>query len=147
MNRCVRVQPEDSHLQCILWRDSPQDQLRVFKLDTVTYGTKPASFLAVRAMHQLSADEHAASFGQIRHVSLPRLLRFPNSESEIHGFCDASVEAYGAYVYIVCNGRSQLLCSKSRVVPLKTLTVPKLKLCVAELLSRLIAEVAGTSGF
>jgi len=38
----------------------PQDQLRVFKLDTVTYGTKPTSFLAVRAMHQLSADEHTA---------------------------------------------------------------------------------------
>jgi len=47
-------------LQCILCRDSPQDQLRVFKLDTVTYGTKPASFLAVQAMHQLSADEHTA---------------------------------------------------------------------------------------
>jgi len=60
MYRCVRVQPEDSHLQCILWRDSPQDQLRVFKLDTVTYGTKAASFLAVRAMHQLAADEHTA---------------------------------------------------------------------------------------
>jgi len=38
----------------------PQDQLQVFMLDTVTYGTKPASFLAVRAMHQLSADEHTA---------------------------------------------------------------------------------------
>jgi len=55
--RCVRVQAEDSHLQCILWRDSPQDQLRVFKIDTVTNGTKPTSFLAVRAMHQLSADD------------------------------------------------------------------------------------------
>jgi len=38
----------------------PQDQLRVFKLDTVIYGTKSASFLAVRAMHQLSADEHTS---------------------------------------------------------------------------------------
>jgi len=60
MYRCVRIQPEDSHSQCIFWRDSLQDQLRVFKLDTVTYGTKTASFLAVRAMRQLSADEHTA---------------------------------------------------------------------------------------
>jgi len=30
----------------------------VIKLDTVTYGANPASFLAVRAMHQLAADEH-----------------------------------------------------------------------------------------
>jgi len=53
MYPCVRVHAEDSHLQCILWRDSLQDQLRVFKLDTVSYGTKPTSFLAVRAVHQL----------------------------------------------------------------------------------------------
>jgi len=38
----------------------PQDQLQVCMLYTVTYGTKPASFLAVRAMHKLSADEHTA---------------------------------------------------------------------------------------
>jgi len=73
------------------------------------------------------------SFGQIKHASFPRLVRSPNSESEIHGFCDASIEAYGACVYIVCNGRSQLLWSKSRVAPLKTLTVPKLELCGAVL--------------
>jgi len=32
----------------------------VCMLDTVTYGMKPASFLAVRTMHQLAADEHTA---------------------------------------------------------------------------------------
>ncbi|KAH8258521.1 hypothetical protein KR026_009885, partial [Drosophila bipectinata] len=57
MYRCVRVFPEDSYLQCILWRDSTQDELQVFKLETVTYGTKPASFLAIRTMHQLADDE------------------------------------------------------------------------------------------
>ncbi|XP_043064796.1 uncharacterized protein LOC122320694 [Drosophila ficusphila] len=37
-----------------------KDKLQVFQLDTVTYGTKPASFLAVRAMHQLSRDEYSS---------------------------------------------------------------------------------------
>ncbi|XP_054725518.1 uncharacterized protein LOC129235611 [Anastrepha obliqua] len=32
---------------------------RIYKLDTVTYGTKPAAFLAIRAMHQLAVDESA----------------------------------------------------------------------------------------
>ncbi|XP_041450267.1 uncharacterized protein LOC121404604 [Drosophila obscura] len=60
MYRCVRVSSEDSNLQCILWRNSMQEELRVFKLDTVTYGTKPASYLSVRAMHQLAMDEQTA---------------------------------------------------------------------------------------
>jgi len=53
MCRCVGDCKEGSYLQCILWRDS---HLRVFQLDTVTYGTKPASFKALRTMHKVSAD-------------------------------------------------------------------------------------------
>lgn len=33
------------------------DSGQVFKLDTVTYGTKPASFISGRAMQQLAEDE------------------------------------------------------------------------------------------
>jgi len=40
MYRCVRACKRDSYLQCILWRDSPQGQLRLVKLDTVSYFTK-----------------------------------------------------------------------------------------------------------
>ncbi|XP_060665562.1 uncharacterized protein LOC132797805 [Drosophila nasuta] len=57
MYRCVRMASPDSYYQCILWRDSPDKELQIFKLDTVTYGTKAASFLSVRAMHQLAHDE------------------------------------------------------------------------------------------
>ncbi|XP_070066027.1 uncharacterized protein [Drosophila virilis] len=64
MYRCVRVEPADSYLQYILWRDSQHQKLQTYKLDTVTYGTKPASFFSVRAMHQLAMDEQKAfSFG------------------------------------------------------------------------------------
>ncbi|GBP01323.1 hypothetical protein EVAR_66461_1 [Eumeta japonica] len=43
--------------QCILWRDSSDEDIKIYKLDTVTYGTKPAAFLAIRTMHQLALDE------------------------------------------------------------------------------------------
>ncbi|XP_075167836.1 uncharacterized protein LOC142239998 [Haematobia irritans] len=57
MYRCVHVSYPDDYLQCILWRNSPQEKIQIYKLNTVTYGTKPAAFLAIRAMHQLAADE------------------------------------------------------------------------------------------
>ncbi|KAH8347657.1 hypothetical protein KR059_002473, partial [Drosophila kikkawai] len=59
MYRCVRVTHPHQFLQCILWRDRPEDEIQVYSLDTVTYGTKPAAFLAIRAMQQLSYDEEA----------------------------------------------------------------------------------------
>ncbi|GFW04258.1 integrase catalytic domain-containing protein [Trichonephila clavipes] len=47
----------------------------------------------------------------------------------MHGFSDASEHAYAAVVYIKCfnesgQSRTRLLCSKSKVAPLKTLTIP-----------------------
>jgi len=57
MYRCVRVSYPDDFLQCIVWRESSTKDLSVFKLNPVTYGTKLATFLAIRAMHQLSYDE------------------------------------------------------------------------------------------
>ena len=62
---------------------------------------------------------------------------------EVHGFCDSSEKAYGAAIYIRSVDRKKnimtnLLCSKNRVAPLKTISLPKLELSAALLLSRLI---------
>jgi len=69
---------------------------------------------------------------------------------EVHGFCDASIDAYGACVYVVSKGNqsfSHLLCSKSRIAPLKTITVPKLELCGADLLAKITREIVGLKVF
>ncbi|XP_054746100.1 uncharacterized protein LOC129250502 [Anastrepha obliqua] len=303
MYRCVRIYPPDSMLQCILWRDSPEDDLNIYKLDTVTYGTKSAAFLAIRSMHQLASDESSVyplgsqtiirdfyvddlisggdtleeveeikrqttnilargnfqlrkwcsnspdvlrnisdadkqdllkfndgsditkalgliwkpfdgnllfsftsqpeccknskrsalstlarcydplgligptltrgkillqrmwrdklewdeslphslntawstfrnEFVEVQHLSFPRYVLQPGATVEIHAFCDASIEAYGACIYIrsIMDDRAQvhLLCSKARVAPLKILTIPKLELCAAALLAELV---------
>jgi len=64
----------------------------------------------------------------------------------IHGFCDASKEAFGACLYlhsVTPNGHVQvhMLMSKSRVVPMKATTIPKLELCGALLLVELLLEI------
>ncbi|XP_031339663.1 uncharacterized protein LOC116168131 [Photinus pyralis] len=66
--------------------------------------------------------------------------------TQIHGFCDASQLAYGACVYVRStdahgNYYCHLLCGKSRVAPLKLITIPKLELCGAVLLAELVKKV------
>ncbi|XP_036347761.1 uncharacterized protein LOC118757129, partial [Rhagoletis pomonella] len=305
MYRCVRMSYPDNFLQCIIWRDSPNEEFRIFKLDTVTYGTKPASFLSIRSMQQLAQDDahlypvgaetikHAfyvddmisgadsvdeakvmlnqtrkllslgnfhlrkwcsndnriltdiaandkqeflkfdddtmitkalglvwdpsldvfifsfspfatpakvtkrtilsaiarlydplgligpvvakakiflqqlwkeklhwdespsqaiqsewlemcSQYKLVAHFSFDRFLLMPEADLQMHAFCDASVAAYGACIYIRAERegyiQTNLLCSKSRVAPLKTLTVPRLELSGALLLAELVSK-------
>ncbi|XP_018374629.1 PREDICTED: uncharacterized protein LOC108768626 [Trachymyrmex cornetzi] len=71
-----------------------------------------------------------------------------SQEVMLYGFCDASQDAYGACLYVqVCDEgeyTARLLCSKSRVAPLKTISIPRLELCSALLLVRLFNQVKQT---
>ncbi|XP_014614473.1 PREDICTED: uncharacterized protein LOC106792530 [Polistes canadensis] len=69
-----------------------------------------------------------------------------NSSYQIHGFSDASSHAYAAVVYLRIDkgdGKFQvsLLASKSKVAPVKTVSIPNLELCGAALLVRLIRHL------
>ena len=83
-------------------------------------------------------------------VSIPRSYFHqtsgPVTSVTLCGFCDASIHAYGAVVYLVIRtdiGTSvQFIVSKTRVAPLQTQTVPRLELLSALLLSRLILSAA-----
>jgi hypothetical protein len=85
---------------------------------------------------------------EIHQIEVPRcVIPFKKCTSiTLHGFCDASMTAYGCCIYVRCvsedNQKSTLLlCSKSRVAPLKTITIPRLELCGAVLLAQLITKI------
>lgn len=56
MYRQVVVQQSDRHLQQVVWRENTCDPVKVFTLNTVTYGTVSAPFLATRCLKQLSFE-------------------------------------------------------------------------------------------
>ena len=68
---------------------------------------------------------------------------------ELHGFSDASQEAYSAVVYLRATYKNspptcRLVVAKTRVAPLKQLTIPRLELCGATLLSKLLNSTRQT---
>ncbi|KAL4154334.1 hypothetical protein QTP88_000213 [Uroleucon formosanum] len=65
MYRQVLVSSEDCNLQRIFFRASPDEASQEYKLNTVTYGTKSASYLATRCLHQVFLDSHDNSVKRI----------------------------------------------------------------------------------
>ncbi|XP_026482864.1 uncharacterized protein LOC113391113 [Ctenocephalides felis] len=58
MYRQIRVREIDQYYQLILWRTAPENEIEVFKLTTVTYGTACAPFLAMRCLKMLASDDN-----------------------------------------------------------------------------------------
>ena len=44
------------NFQQILWRSNPTDEISIYKLNTVTYGTTSAPYLAIRVLQQIAKD-------------------------------------------------------------------------------------------
>ena len=66
--------------------------------------------------------------------------------TQLHGFSDASMYAYAAVVYIRATYVNHpptctLVSAKTRVAPVKPLSIPRLELCGAALLAKLLASV------
>ncbi|UYV84619.1 hypothetical protein LAZ67_X002847 [Cordylochernes scorpioides] len=251
MYRQIRISQEDSEFQRIVWRNDPHDKIKDYRLETVTYGTSCAPFLATRMIKQLSLDEqidegknlvqelygllsaggfelrkwtsnvpdvlsllpnHLRSTNtnigfkeskefvnvakifdplswispftttiklifqelwktglewddpipeelrrkltlinqdlpSLEHIQIPRCVVPGNyMKVEFHGFCDVSQKAYAASLYlkvifINTSAKSFLLVEKTRVAPMKVVSLPKLELCSALLLARLVKTV------
>lgn len=74
-------------------------------------------------------------------IQVPRwLARSQHDQSvELHGFSDASERAYDAVIYLRTVNHEEvqvsLVAAKSRVAPLKPVSLPRLELCAAVLLT------------
>ncbi|XP_030762927.1 uncharacterized protein LOC115887597 [Sitophilus oryzae] len=90
---------------------------------------------------------------QINYFEIPRQVTIKNFVLlEFHGFCDSSINAFGACIYVRStdyfgNIAVNLLVSKSRVAPLKAVSLSRLELCGALLLSRLMKKVLKAFNF
>ncbi|GFT13515.1 integrase catalytic domain-containing protein [Trichonephila clavipes] len=100
---------------------------------------------------QLTEDwlKFQKAFNAINYLTVPRwvILTADNTE-ELHVFADASSLAYAAAIYCRQKYNSkikvQLLVSKTKVAPVKQVSIPRLELCGAHLLSKLFKSVLRT---
>lgn len=86
---------------------------------------------------------------ELTKFSIPRWIHTNQTDSlrELHGFCDASNDAFAAVVYLrVVNSLGKvsvsLITSKTKVAPIKQVSIPRLELCGAVILTRLLLETS-----
>lgn len=58
MYRQINVSKEHQDFQRILWRENSNSPIKIFKLNTITYGTVPASYLATACLQKLAENEY-----------------------------------------------------------------------------------------
>ncbi|XP_018911500.2 uncharacterized protein [Bemisia tabaci] len=79
----------------------------------------------------------------LRKVLIPRCLYVSAEYFEVHGFCDASQLGYSALLYLRSSPSPDsealvnLVTAKTKVAPLRQVTLPRLELCAADLLVQL----------
>ncbi|HWI49370.1 MAG TPA: hypothetical protein VNU45_14220, partial [Rummeliibacillus sp.] len=96
MYRQVLIHNDDRNFQKIFWRPSSQESIKIYSLNTVTFGTAPASFLAIRTIKQLVLDEG----NQFPIAS--RMLSEDLYVDDLVSGCSTVEEAYIAFQQITC---------------------------------------------
>ncbi|GBN30158.1 hypothetical protein AVEN_275441-1 [Araneus ventricosus] len=53
----ILIHPDQRDLQRIVWKEGPDQPTKAYQLNTITYGTTSAPYLATRTLNQLAMDE------------------------------------------------------------------------------------------
>lgn len=99
-----------------------------------------------------SWKELIADWELLSTIFVPRHITQPNATNRLVGFCDASLKGYGAAAYLHSESldgkiKVSLIKAKTKVAPLKFTTIPRLELCAAVLLSKLISSLPHSLAF
>ncbi|GBM94329.1 hypothetical protein AVEN_78406-1 [Araneus ventricosus] len=162
MYRQILIHPDQRDLQIMVWKESPDQPTKAYQMNTITYGTTSAPYLAARTLNQLADDEND-TFPDVSFIVqfdcyMDDILTVSNSlentkelQTQLvqllgrRGFADASTAAYGAAIYLQYpsseSKSTYMLYSKSCVAPINPVTIPRLELCAALLLSQMTQRV------
>ncbi|XP_059223375.1 uncharacterized protein LOC131997094 [Stomoxys calcitrans] len=104
-------------------------------------GTKWDEEISVQSLSSWKSFQ--SFYPSINSIAVPRWFNYTTDcEVQFHGFSDASEKAYAAALYIRVKRKQStfvhLVSCKTKVAPLKTLSIPRLELCGATLLAEMI---------
>ncbi|GFW85029.1 uncharacterized protein TNCV_3247691 [Trichonephila clavipes] len=166
MHRMILIHESQQPLLRILWKESPEDPVKTFEKNSrIWHGllspVVERAKIFMQSLWSLKIDgidelpsERAKEwhrfledFKSVSSICIGKCIVHPQATRvELYGFADASEKCYGAVIY--CRSQSpdgattvKLVTSKSRVAPVKSVTMPRLELCATVLLAKLVKRV------
>ncbi|KAL0881752.1 hypothetical protein ABMA27_001541 [Loxostege sticticalis] len=103
MYRMINVNSKQRQLQQILWRFEPTEELKQYLLNTVTYGTACAPYLATRCLIQLGKEcsDSAVAEVIINDFYVDDLITGASSEAELVEICrGVTSQLSSAHLYL-----------------------------------------------
>lgn len=96
--RQICIQEDQRNLQLILWRENPSDNLSVYQLNTVTYGTASAPYLSMRCVRQLgqSCDDVECSQTILNDLYVDDLITGHNNKNTLLHICKRVTEIFAS---------------------------------------------------
>lgn len=106
MYRQIVIAEDERRFQRILWRPSPDLPIKIFNLNTVTYGTSSASFLATRCLYQIGIDCMTSHPDMSRIILqdfyVDDVLSGARSLSEAQSICTMMNSVFSSYGFPLC---------------------------------------------
>ncbi|GFV75527.1 uncharacterized protein TNCV_2898211 [Trichonephila clavipes] len=87
MYRQILIADEDQKYQQILWRNNSNENIRTYKLKTVTYDLASASFLATRCIKQIALDNPNLSRTLQEDIYMAYLLSGTDTSNDAISIC------------------------------------------------------------
>ncbi|XP_045459596.1 uncharacterized protein LOC123670134 [Melitaea cinxia] len=91
MYRMVRVADEDTDYQRLLWRSSPHEPIKHYKLLRLTFGTACAPYLAVKSLQTLANEE------QLKYPTAAKITKTDYYMDDLLSGCDTEEQATNIY--------------------------------------------------
>ncbi|GFT33047.1 DUF1758 domain-containing protein, partial [Trichonephila clavipes] len=161
MFRQILIDPAQRDLLRIKWKTGDYEESDIYRLNTVTYGTASAPLLAIRTLKQLAMDEASrfplASKVALQDVYKDGIVPGGTQNKSIHSY--RFLRETHAFRIRRCFGvrirsrsvhaqfkedsttTTKLISSKSRVAPIKVISIPRLELSACLLLAQLEEKV------
>ncbi|CAG2203345.1 unnamed protein product [Mytilus edulis] len=146
---CITLETKIRHIRNFIQDTHTTSKTRQSETSSQILNVDPQPFVSANLTENSCTQSSQNPFSQASNTVSTNINSKPSTSTELvlHVFTDASPKAYGAAAYLSNENETTLVMAKTRVAPVKCLTLPQLELMAAIIGARLAAHLHSTLNY